>query len=310
MSAVVATLFEPGHYEAGVAALLNSLLEAGFRGRVWCGVRGVPPAWLEPSAVKTCAGEAITVQTVPVVTPGHLTMYKPHFMNLVAEEERSAASLVYLDPDIVVKCGWPFIDRWCARGIAAVADLNWCMPASSPVRADWDDARRNAGLDTRNSGRSAPLGLYCNAGFVGVSNSCRQFWQSWQSLIDTTVVAGTAWAAALSEGRGMGLWELDQDLLNMALMDWGRHAYLMGPEAMDFAPGGAVLSHATGTPKPWQRHFIRSALRGRPPSKVDREYLRYASGPFRRSSLASVGRKLVCYKAARAVGVVLRRVDQ
>jgi len=309
VTAVVATLFETGHYEAGVAALLNSLVAAGYRGRVWCGFRGVPPAWLEPSAVKARVGDAITIRCVPVTTTGHLTMYKPHFMNIVAQEERAAASLVYLDPDIVVKCGWPFIDRWCARGIAAIADLNWCMPASSPVRSDWDDARRNAAFDVSTSVRSAPLDLYCNAGFVGVSNHCRGFWEAWQKLIDAAVGAGEAWAEALSEGRGMGLWQLDQDLLNIVLMDWACHAHLMGPEAMDFAPGGCVLSHAAGTPKPWQRHFIWSALRGKPPSKIDREYLRYADGPFRRSSAASVRRKLVCYKAARALGVIARRVD-
>jgi hypothetical protein len=312
VTAVVATLFETGHYEAGAAALLNSLVAAGFRGRVWCGIRGAPPAWLEPSAVRTCVGDAITIRTVPVATPGHLTMYKPHFMTAIAQEERSATSLVYFDPDIVVKCGWPFIDRWCARGIAAIADPNWCLPASSPVRADWDDVRRDFGLGLPMPERSARLELYCNGGFVGVSKACEAFWTAWQDLIDTTCAAGPTCATALSEGRSMGRvgdWHLDQDLLNMALMDWGHLAHLMGPEAMDFAPGGDVLSHATGTPKPWQRHFIRGALSGRAPSKSNREYLRYAAGPFQLHSPRALRRKLYCYKAARALGTVARRVD-
>src|SRR5665213_2075059 len=112
MTAVVATLFEAGHYEAGVAALLNSLVEAGYRGRVWCGVRGAAPPWLHPATVEACVGTAITVTTVQVATDYHLTMYKPHFMSFVAQQEPSATSLVYFDPDIVVKCCWPFVERW------------------------------------------------------------------------------------------------------------------------------------------------------------------------------------------------------
>jgi hypothetical protein len=312
VTAVVATLFEAGHYEAGVAALLNSLLASGFRGRVWCGVRGDVPQWLDPLAVQSAVGDAITVKIMPLSPPGHLTMYKPHFMTAIAQKELAATSLVYFDPDIVVKCGWAFIDRWCARGIAAIADLNWCLPASSPVRADWDDARGKFSLGLPIPEQSTRLELYCNAGFVGVSKLCEGFWTTWQDLIDTTHAAGPTCETALSEGRSMGRvgeWHLDQDLLNIALMDWAHRAYLMGPEAMDFAPGGDVLSHATGTPKPWQRHFIRGALSGRSPSKRDREYLRYAAGPFQLYTSRALRRKLCCYRAARVLGTVARRVD-
>ena len=306
---VVATLFEPGPYEAGVAALLNSLLAAGYRGHVWCGIRGDAPTWLQPSAVERCAGDAITIKTMAIATPTHLTMHKPHFMSAVAQHEPTATGLVYLDPDIVVKCDWTFVDRWCAGGIAAVADANWWMPASSPVRRDWDSLRRTLGLGDPSPERSAGLDFYCNAGFVGVSADCRPFWQAWQTLIDQAVAMDGAFTEQIAQGRNMGIWHLDQDLLNMVLMDWAHKAHLMGPEAMDFAPGGGVLSHATGTPKPWQRHFLRQALIGRPPSKTDREYLRYAEGPFRVPGAVSIRRKLACYKAARAVGMVARRAD-
>ena len=94
MTAVVVTVFESGHYEAGVAALLNSLLEAGFGGRIWCGVRGAPPAWLEPTAVAERVGDAFTVITVPLETEYPLALYKPHFMLSVAEQEPAATALV------------------------------------------------------------------------------------------------------------------------------------------------------------------------------------------------------------------------
>ena len=39
----------------------------------------------------------------------------------------------------------------------------------------------------------------------------------------------------------------------------------VGPEGMDFLPGGHLLSHAAGGGKPWRGGFLRAALRGRPP---------------------------------------------
>jgi hypothetical protein len=171
MTAVVATLFERGHYEVGVAALLNSLIRSGFRGRVWCGIRGVTPAWLEPQRVSECAHGKLAVVTVNLDTERHLALYKPHFMMQVAQEEAAATSVVYLDPDIVVKCDWAFLERWCNRGIAAIADNGPSMPASSPERLDWRDFRAQIS-PAFDETRARPLDFYCNSGFVGVNRRC------------------------------------------------------------------------------------------------------------------------------------------
>lgn len=309
MTAVVATLFEAGHYEAGVAALLNSLFHAGFRGRVWCGVRGAVPEWLAPAAVEACVGAALRITVVEVTTDYHLTMYKPHFMSLVAQGEPAAASCVYFDPDVVVKCSWPFIERWAARGIAAIADPTWLMPASSPVRCDWADARQRMGLAPTEDASLAALDIYCNAGFIGVSRQCEEFWVVWRTLIDEVIARGQAQMDVWRGRPGATMWQADQDLFNVALTDWGSSAHVMGPEAMDFASGGYVFSHATGTPKPWRGHCIRSALAGRPPAKSHREYLRYREGPFHPLGRLRLRQKVGSYKIARAIGAVARRAD-
>ena len=309
MASVVITLFEAEQYEAGAAALLNSLFWSGYRGHVWCGVRGTVPPWLTPSEVERSVGTAVKVFVVNVAIDGHLPMYKAHLMSDVARQEPTATSFIYFDADVVVKCRWAFVERWCARGVAAVADESWYMPATSPVRGEWAELRERLGVVSVPSEPAGPLDLYCNAGFVGVSRDCMPFVDLWRRLVDAAQATGTEEVAALLDGPRSQPWFLDQELFNIALMGWGQRAQLMGPEAMDFASGGDVFSHATGTPKPWQRHFIRSALVGRPPSKRDREHWRYRGGPFRPSSRTSLRWKVVTYKAGRAMGAMARRRD-
>lgn len=304
MTTVVATVFEVGHYEAGVAALLNSLIEAGYRGHMWCGVRGATPAWLEPQCVAECTGGAFAVTTVELATERHLALYKPHFMMQVAREEDASTNVAYLDPDVVVKCDWAFVDRWCSRGIAAVADDAPQMPASSPERRDWLDFRRQVS-PAFDPSRAGPLDVYCNSGFIGVSRRCEAFLELWRCLLDETVARGAAQAKAL-HGPRPGEWFVDQEVFNMALMEWASEACVMGPEAMDFSKCGGVFNHAIGTPKPWQHHAVTDTLLGRRAATSDWIHFRYRQGPFLPISAARLRYIRLRYVAACGIGRIAK----
>jgi hypothetical protein len=303
MGAAVTTLLEAGRYEEGLAALLNSLVAAGFQGRVWCGIRGEVPAWLAPAEVKRRVGDDIEIRTVSPATTRHLSYHKADFIRLVGESEPEADSLVYLDPDIVVKCEWSFVERWASSGIAVVADMKAPMPRSSPIRKDWLALCETLGVTVPQS--TTPLDMYCNAGFVGLSRDCYGFLELWSALIHAALAGRDNPRRAVESRPGR-----DQDLFNIALMGWADRASVMGPDAMDYIGGGDALSHANMRPsKPWDGGFIRSALLGRPPGRADRQYLRYRGGPFDPPARGKMRRQMLSYKIARAIGTVVKRPE-
>ena len=74
----------------------------------------------------------------------------------------------------------------------------------------------------------------------------------------------------------------DQDALNITLMANKAPVSVVGPEGMDFRPGGYIMSHAIGPAKPWIGRFFWRALVGRAPSPADRAFVKYASaGPLK-----------------------------
>jgi hypothetical protein len=303
VGAVVTTVLEVGPYEQGLAALLNSLVAGGFRGRVWCGVRGEVPAWLTADEVRRRVGDDIEVRVVSPATTRHLAYHKADFMRLVAESEPEADSLVYFDPDIVVKREWSFVEHWAAGGIAVVADIRAPMPRSSPVRKEWLAFCETHGVPIPQS--TAPLDTYFNAGFVGVRRDCLGFVELWGALIDAAIEGHDDPPPALG-GRP----DRDQDFFNMALMGWADRVSAMGPDAMDFIGGGDVFSHACmRRTKPWQGGFIRSALIGRPPGRGERQYLLYRGGPFDPPGRVKMWRAMASYKIGRAIGTLVKRPE-
>jgi hypothetical protein len=304
---VVATLFE-GDYERGAAALINSLSAHGYKGSVWCGIRGPRPNWYRPNGdcMQICSG--VTIRIIDLDTPMHFANYKPYFLNQVAAYDLDVAAIVYSDPDIVLKCDWKFVEDWCSFGIAAVADENWNLPASSPIRRRWLRLCAELGLDTGRASTNS-LNIYCNSGFVGVPRDHLDFVELWREVQETLIATGLAESEFMPGDSNGIIRGLDQDAFNIALMRNADHVSLLGPEGMDFAPGGYVLSHATGRPKPWDLSAIRSALNGRPPSKSHREFLRYAVGELEALPPSSVRRRIFEYKIARIIGAYYRRQD-
>lgn len=274
MASLIATLFE-GHYHLGAAALLNSLHKSGFKGVFVCGHRGPIPAWAEEA--KAVLAPAIEVLWVEQNTQRHLTYHKPRFLSecLPLAKAKGCDQLCYLDPDLVIKAPWSVFEQWIGDGLALVEDLNASLPEGHPYRLAWHALyQKHKRLPAR------PLNRYYNAGFIGLPLSCADFLTLWEEIVDW---AGeeTGSLTKLKNASPHALFHsADQDAMNMALELSTHPLHTAGPEAMDFIPGGHLISHAAGGTKPWRGGFLRDALRGTPPGLPQKAFYDFTDGPI------------------------------
>jgi hypothetical protein len=277
---VVVTLFE-GDYHLGAAALINSLVAAGFAGVAVCGHRGPPPPWAP--ATRRCG--PVTVRFVALETSAHLTNYKPEFLQHVWMNLYPAARQVfYFDPDITVRARWPFFEAWADYGVALVEDVNSPLPPSHPRRCAW---RRC--LARRDQAERRETASYVNGGFIGLASAQRGFLQDWRAAmalvgeeiggLEQSMFSFGATRPDM-ESPAYPFSKTDQDALNIAVMTAAGPVSIMGGEGMDFRAGGWTMAHALGAEKPWRKQYIRAALAGRPPGTADRGYWMHAGAPL------------------------------
>lgn len=81
----------------------------------------------------------------------------------------------------------------------------------------------------------------------------------------------------------------------------------MGPEAMDFVHGGWTMSHAVGTPKPWKKRFLVSALKGISPTLQDSAYWKNVDGPIHSFSNSKIRRTKFSILLATFIGRFYRK---
>ena len=314
-STTICTLFE-GHYHHGVAALANSLHMAGFRGAIWVGFRGALPSWVPDATdgepVVTIGGD-VTLRFLRLTTQAHLTNYKPDFMLTVAARAPECQRLLYLDPDIVVRAPWSFMEEWIDSGVAAVEDINSPLDDSHPRRAAWRRFFASHGLVLKTR-----TPMYVNGGCLGVRREALGFLLLWQTILNhmSAAIGGLEAAPSSIAGAQMRAGQdhpgfcfnkTDQDALNVCFMAWEGAISVMGGDAMDFREGGYVMSHALGAPKPWAKAFLRDALRGCPPSRADKEFWSHASGPLRTQSTNRIWARRKAVAMASLVGRFYRR---
>lgn len=299
MSHAVCTLFE-GHYHLGVGALINSLHAAGFAGSIICGYRGTEPPWA--SAARALGG-GMDIQFVPVATRIHFTHYKPEFMRECwASHCPAAEHLYYFDPDIVVKAPWTVLARWAADGVALCEDVNGYLPARHPYRLAWGDFLVAEGLVVQR-----PLDRYYNAGFLGLPRDQQELLEVWSKIIGCAEKTLGSLAQIKFDQPNALLHTPDQDALNMALMATSVPINGSGPEGMDFANGGHLLSHAIGGRKPWRGGFLRDALRGQPPGNAQKSFFRFAESPLRLFPSAQLARLRLSLRSGALLGRMYRR---
>ena len=100
----------------------------------------------------------------------------------------------------------------------------------------------------------------------------------------------------------------DQDALN-AILEASPEipVSFLGPEAMGFRAGRSPLPHALGNPKPWNRNYLRKALAGVPPAKVDKIYWKNVQGPIQPFSSAHITYMRIQLAICSAIGRFFRR---
>lgn len=320
MISALCTLFE-GSYHFGLAALVNSLHRAGFRGEIFAGHRGPLPDWAAqarpierppwPSARIFAATPEIRIVFLEVVADAHLTNHKPRFMlELLDGPAREADALFYLDPDICVAQRWSYFEDWVGCGVALCEDLNSPLSAAHPRRIGWRRHYGRAGLALRFRGPE-----YVNGGFVGVARADRAFLDTWRDTLALMAdEIGSLASAKIGGGaafRSTGFADCfdcsDQDALNAAIEASPVEVSIVGQDAMGFRPGAALLPHAVGAGKPWQRAYLKSALAGVAPRQVDKAFWANARGPLVVHGARDLLLKQLDLTLAAAVGRLLRR---
>jgi hypothetical protein len=319
MKCVVCTLFER-HYHFGVAAFVNSLCKSGFKGTIYAGFRGPLPPWAESGAKIQSNGHSLLEVTpdvriifVPIKTPAHLTNYKPDFMLQV--EALAAAetdAILYCDPDLLINIEWEYITDWISCGVAVCEDVNSPMPKHHPTRVGWRRFFKQHGHDLQYASTS-----YANGGFVGLTWNYRKILPLWQEfMVHIAKLLGSGNIVGIEGGQMLsGLYgfadcfsKTDQDALNAIIEASPDIPFsFLGQEAMGFRGGRTILPHALGNPKPWNRPYVRLALKGTPPAKVDKIYWSMVEGPLRPYSASQISSARGQIAVAASMGRFIRR---
>ncbi len=311
MISAVCTLYE-GDYHYGVGVLTNSLYNHGFRGVVWVGYRGNLPPWVKSLKNKNRYQEFLIAQDcvirfVRLTTTKHLAYYKPNFMwELLENYCPEVDVLCYFDPDIVNKFSWEFYQSWFKRGIALCGDSWFIVPANHPRRLAWKEFALSHGFDCERE-----LDFNYNSGFIGVPRSYKSILSIWQKLIEIGTAAGhsdikNAFANRCNDGYPY--LDGDQTYLNLALMLTSYPLSTVGPEGMDFLPGGNIMSHAAVPKiKPWRKRLILNAINGDAPNWTDKLYWQHSQAPIQIYSQIKFQWNKFALRCGSGVGRLIRR---
>lgn len=282
---IIVTLYE-GHYHFGVAALLNSLVKAGFKGLLRIGYRGALPPWV--SQLKHVQDQDysvapdLAVSFVPINPAMHFGYYKPQFMLDTFAAHPAAQHVFYFDPDIVVNAEWEFFTSWVQSGIALCLDNTFAfLHRNHPWRTEW---KALAGVAPTYA---CQLDHYVNSGFVGVRRSNTTVLERWVAITEKYRAQGGTITAFIKTGHRAV--KTDQDLLNAVMTVSEDLTYsVVGTEGMGFTYPAYVMSHAVSDVKPWKKNFLKALLvQGHAPNIMDKDYMRCANQPVAAYSASS-----------------------
>ena len=307
-----------GSLRLGLLVLMNSLARNGFDGKLWIGQRARQPLELPLAGVRL----PYLVEAVDVASDRPFTYYKPEFVATVWDMVGPGVELIcYMDCDLILDHEWPFMRSWVHSGLAIVEDMvGRRVGALHPVRRAWAEFITACGDNVIRI-----PDYYYNAGFIGIRGSDRSFLEVWRRLtlqLERTSVQdgpeihtvkgvrdGGAGPVISDNARALlrQVFLEDQDAFNMAIMATDVELAAMGPDAMGFTSSrSAVLAHAVGPNKPWNKRYVGRLLRhGDRVTIADDKWWQYASSPIPVASGLAWRRRRWSYLAVKAAGRIV-----
>lgn len=297
---IVTTLFE-GHYEKGVGALVNSLVQSSFKGKICIGYRGSLPSWIgqlekTDKGYKVC--DDVHLVFILLDVEMHFGYYKPSFLKKMVEENPNVTNIYYFDPDIVVNAPWEFISSWTNNGVSLCLDN--CFPFvhhNHPWRKEWQKLADNMS--------KCELDYYVNSGFIGIHSDSFILLDRW--ILLTEKYKTNNGDLSLFEKDGFRAFKGDQDLLNATMTISSDLTYsIVGREGMGFTDPTYLMAHAVESVKPWKNNFIKQVIvNGYKPSTAAKMFFNYCQYPIEIYPKSKLKIKKIDIKLASIIGRVL-----
>jgi hypothetical protein len=301
-----------GDYHYGAGVLINSLYHHGYRGTIWAGYRGSPPPWAQPFTqgagyLEFVPAEGCVVRLIELKIAIHPSLYRPTFIEQIWNDFGADwDSIFFFDPDIVNKSRWDFYEHWVNQGIALCGDPWYYVPSNHPERLAWREFAESQGFPCQRH-----LEHHYNGGFIGIPRASKPMLSLWQKLISMAAEAGYLDFNDIYSEQTTYTYPYfphDQTALNLTLMLINDPLSTVGPDGMDFIPGGTIMSHATVPHvKPWRKKLISSALQGMPPTLTDKLFWKHTQTPIPVYSPQTLRWKKLTLTIGAAIGRFIRR---
>jgi len=269
---------------------------------IWAGHRGELPPWTSQltrreDGLYAVGGALLGFEQIDAAA--HFTQFKPEFMSNLIDRGIATRLLWYFDPDITVRCGWEFYERWIHFGVCLCQEITMGLMASNhPIRCEWMELARNQGWGEPVQQQER----YYNGGFVGMEIGHRPFLETWRAAMRLATSAGVNPHQLQHGTRAEAFYSTDQDALNVAAMYSEAPLTTLGPEGMGWIAGGFTMYHTVGAMKPWRKKFLLSALSGNPPWNGDKHFLECAGGPIQPFPRGTLRRMRNAEKLATLIG--------
>lgn len=280
----VCTMWE-GDYHKGVGTLVNSLVRAGFKGKIWAGYRGPLPLWAEGGRwvdghYLYRPAPDVDLIFVTLHTNMHFTQYKPTWcLQVLQELDIQAKGIFYFDPDVFILAPWNFFEEWLNYGLAVCEDSHLPLNGTHPLAHRWRAFAEQMGFRLQR-----PADSYLNGGLLGIRRDWLSFLEDWKVLLER-IQRDFGTAGQLKTGKRYDMFHApDQDAFTISSWLSPYPISRVGIDGMGFARGEWLTLHATG-PKPWRRRVMLDVLKGGVLGfRTTRLYWELASGPIQTES--------------------------